>query len=81
MTTRQPPPCQLSHDIHNQLFVIRAHCEGLDTRLPSPWVTELTAKIRNALDRIADLLQSVECNTPDSHNHQVPAKHTEPANR
>jgi len=47
----------LAHDITNKMFAIISHCDDLELRLPSPWVTERTAQIKDIAAQVSELLR------------------------
>lgn len=53
--------CILAHEIASKMFAIIAHCDELELRVPSPWVTERTAKIKAFATDVSDALRATEC--------------------
>lgn len=55
------PTCKLRHDINNQLFVIIAKCEHLESLIPGPLVFDVTTRIKEIAFGISERMHSDEC--------------------
>ena len=63
------PTCKLRHEINNQLLLVLAKCDHIESDIHSPWVQETTREIKDIIFHITELMDSEKCPTVASAPH------------